>query len=103
MRWGSFARSAAMIGGEPYQRDFHIVKQASPGPGSRAGAGDKHIVAAGPRQKGREDPRGLFQPPSGAIALDGAADPATGGESQANRGRVVGSIQGLDKHRAASP
>ena len=97
---GSSARSGAEIGGEPYQRGFHIVKQAPPGPGSRARAGDQHIVTPGPAMKGDQAPRRFPQTAFGAIALHRSADAAGRREADPNDARPVGAIQTLGEQRA---
>ncbi len=97
---GSSARSGAEIGGEPYQRGFHIVKQASPGPGPHARAGDQHIVTPGPAMKGDQAPRRFPQTTFGAIALHRSADSTGGGEADTNHARPVNAIQTLGEHRA---
>jgi hypothetical protein len=45
--------------------------------------------------------RRVAQPPLGAVALDGAADPAGGGETQSDMGLAVGAVARLDDDGAA--
>src|ERR1700760_758318 len=82
-------RRAVAVGGEPYQRAFHIVKQTRPRTGRHAAAGHEHIVETWGRQLRKQEARGLAQAALGAVALDGAADALGGGEAGADQRRVV--------------
>ena len=73
------------VGGEPYQRAFHVVKQTLPGPGRRAAARDEHIVVPGRPSSGRSLPGDFAQPALGPVADHRAADLARGGEAHADR------------------
>jgi hypothetical protein len=95
------APNGDQFGGEAYQRGFHIVKQTGPRPRAGSGPGDEHIVTPFPSMKGGQDARRLAQAALGAVALDRAADPARGGEAQAQDIRAVLAVAGLDHHRAA--
>ena len=92
--------AAVRIGGEAYQRAFHIVKQTRPGARRRAAPGDQHVVVSGPSVKGRKQPRGLAQPALGAVSRHGVADLAGGGEADADKGGAVGAITRLHDDRA---
>src|SRR5678816_3742092 len=77
------------VGGEPYQRAFHIVKQTGPGARQDAAAGNQHIVDTGAGILGQDRTGGLAHPPLGAVALDGAADAPSGGEADTDQGRFI--------------
>src|SRR6185312_2129448 len=103
---GSDGLGAPEIGGEPYQRAFHIVKQPRPGPGREPPAGDEHIVAPGPPELRQRQPRGLAQPPLGAVAHHGPADPARRREADPDRPGPVVSVPDLRQYgssRAGKP
>src|SRR3989338_5198611 len=61
-RRGGLRGRRVLIGGEPYQRAFHIVKETGPGACRRAAPGDEHIVGSGTARLRQEQPRGLPQP-----------------------------------------
>jgi hypothetical protein len=88
--------SRGLIGGEAYQRAFHIVKQTRPGAFGRAAPGDEHIVKGGPPMKGQHHARGLPQPPFRAIAHHGAPDFPGCGEAGADQRLIVAPLQSLD-------
>jgi hypothetical protein len=90
-----------LIGGEAYQRAFHIVKQTRPGASHRPAPSNEYIVASRPPMKGQQQPRGFAQPPLGPIAHDRPADLAGRGEAGANQRPVVAALQRLDHDRAA--
>jgi hypothetical protein len=92
------ARWGAKVGGEPYQRAFHIVKETRPGPRDKATAGDEHIVEAGRAIWGKR-PHRLAQPALGPVADDRAADPARGGETDANEALSIAAVTRLDQNR----
>jgi hypothetical protein len=91
----------AEIGGEPYQRGFHIVKQTQVRATRRAAAGNEHIVAPRPRQAREGRAGGLSHPALGAVADDGAANPARGGEPDADSACSVPPIAGLHQHSSS--
>src|SRR5215472_3281366 len=90
---------AVAVGGEPYQRGFHVVKQALPGARGRAAARDEYVIEAGTAMGGQQEARRLAQTPLGAVALHGPADSPRGGKSGADQGLIVAG-QRLDEHRA---
>src|SRR6185369_15248484 len=57
------------VGGEPYQRGFHIVKQTGPGARQHAAAGDEHIVHPRGGVFGQHGAGGLSHAALRAIAL----------------------------------
>ena len=93
------ARAGVAIGGEPYQRAFHIVKQTRPGTGGHTAAGDEHIVVTWGRQARKQEACGFTHPPFRAVALDRPADPLGGSESGADQGLGI-ARSGLDEDGA---
>ena len=93
--------AAVAVGGEPYQRAFHIVKQTRPGARGHTAAGDEHIVETGAAEPGSKQARGLAQPALGAVAHHRPADALGGGEAGADQGLSSSRGAGLDHHRAA--
>ena len=58
---------ALAVGGEPYQRGFHIVKQTGPRAGGHTAAGDEHIVAAGRAVVGQQQAHGPLRAGVGTL------------------------------------
>jgi len=88
------------IGGEPYQRAFHIVKQPRPGPRHGSAARDEDIVTAGPRMKGRQEPGRLPQTPFGPVAHHRSADPFRGGKADTDEIAAVAASTSLGEDGA---
>jgi hypothetical protein len=93
--------SRGLIGGEAYQRAFHIVKQARPGAFGRAAPGDEHIVKGRPPMKGQHHASRFAQPPFRAITHDRAPDFPGCGEAGADQRPIVAPLQGLDDDGAS--
>src|SRR5690606_15918431 len=91
-RGGRACRRPPIVGGEAYQRAFEIVKQTRPGARRRTASGDEHIVVSGPAEQRDHRPGGFTHPPLGAVAVDGPADLAGGGEADANDRLAVGPV-----------
>jgi len=88
------------IGGEPYQRAFHVVKQTPPIADGRSVAGDKDIVTSGLSERGQQCSCRFPQAALGAVANHGAADLLGGGEADADDRVVVLAMSDLHHHGA---
>ena len=90
------------VGGEPYQRAFHIVKQTDPGTGDHTPTCDEHIVETGLGDFWDDASRRLAHPPLGAITLDRAANALGRGEADADQGQIIAARPRLDDEGTAS-
>ena len=85
----AFERRSGKVGGEPYQRAFHIVKDTGPFAHRRSVPGHEDIVATGPSKLRQKQPGRLSQAALGPVSHNGAADPLGGGKSGSDGGIII--------------